>query len=334
MPTIQNPNSHEPNQTARTLWLATRKVDFFAGGFPVPGLFVDDKVNIDKTRFWISVTIELIGVIAMIAGGFMFSGGNFGLVAVFGALFLFALDFIAANRLHRRVAIRTYIRSRKFLYQPFENLEGVPNAMRSLDEMYNKGKGQDIVWTMCIIFNAVIKLIAIFALSIFESLGDQQIFCYLLFALLYGWACYIHIYHTGYALAYNTAEKAFNKGDALIQDPRTGIYESVNKYEITSRVANKPNVIAATDQHYLIDDLDKNTDEFKHYLIQTHGVLVDEQIKRLIDRQSNFDAYEIAYRCRSHQISDMCTPPTDDTKEIAAFSKMPPLPSKFPAKKP
>jgi hypothetical protein len=288
MPQIKDRPDFSPSRAALGRWLSTHKADVQAGYSLMPGFFSDYKVSEDKNWFWGGILSEVIGV-ALICVSAAKKGTAFLFGAIVATVLFTILDIMIARWLHRNEAKRTWIRSKKYLTDD-------KGTLVLLEEEYKNGAGIDWGLRILIGIMALTKIVVAVAL-----LATRNPVFYVFVAALYSIIVYIHIVHTGFALAHSKTEDQFN------EEYKKGFHVMPNEVNDTHRFTTKHKLILPiTGSHAtIIEDEGKESDRGKegfHYILKSPCVLIDEDISLLMRGQERAAKDVIAHECRTYQM--------------------------------
>ncbi|MDP2692579.1 MAG: hypothetical protein Q8O88_02980 [bacterium] len=320
MPEILDKTRFSPNKDARDKWLYSRKSRI--EGTTHPGYFQTVNYSTDKNWVWMVVFIELAAAGVTIYGGIT-KGLVFMLIAL-GAVALFIVfDIVGANFHHSPVKEKRKSKCSLSVvdYQIKNNLnnpsekQGWENKKVGYETDLDKKSVKKTAGVILIIFSALIKLVALFALS---TLNFTFI---IIMVVLYMIAIYIHLNHTGYFLAELRTKKEFKKqhdqwADLQMLEAKGGTIptkhpgkELVVDGSINSTFALnqklwrhddvKNNDILKVNEHFIEFEFFK--DGKYSYAISTKGILTDDDIKSFINLGNDIDSEIVAMECLIHQ---------------------------------
>ena len=282
----------QPSSQTLSKWLATRKGDIVVGRIPMPRYFSD--VGNSKDQFWFIIAIigELLGLGTALAGG-MRSGGTFLIFAAISIIMFIFCDFFFAYKLHRNKENVCRLSSMQLLIDDNEAAD-----LAKIRQQLNKGKFADFMYQAGIIIIALVKVVGIVLLGVFNEL-----IVYVPFAIIYFIVAYIHIQHTGYYFAYRGVENAMDRdynefinGENKAQEIRERV--STTKPLVDLPIKHNPHQIA--EDHELIEEEEKGST----YVIIAKGVLNDEDIVSLIAGQSDENKITLFKACRKLQLGN------------------------------
>lgn len=286
----------QPSAETMMQWLATRKPTLMVGGASFPAFFDDTGNSSDTSWVWLAAFGEIVGLITTIYGGFK-NGGIFLFLSGLAIVMFIILDVVFAKWLHRNKAAQCMGESRKLIVSD-RSYEGSDRASELAGIQYdlNKGKGVDFFLITGIILIALFKIVGIIVLGVFNNLV-----LYAPFAILYLIVAYIHIYHTGYYIAYRSTEKRIwkdhrqfsNKNGFTANDP-------VERFETKGQLDDVP--IKHT-PHEIVKD--ESRAEGFHYMIKTKGVLTDDDIVNLVSGQDSDNRIAVFKACRKLQVESI-----------------------------
>ncbi len=288
------PNKQEIHPCADTLktWLAARKPEHTVARLSFPGFFSDTDHSKDANWFYFAVFGELAGLFMTIYGGLR-SGGIFALIAILLVVTFIICDIAFAKLLHRLEGERCKLRSLKLVAKS----DSVTEQLKIEDKL-KRGETIDLILKTLIFLIALIKVFGIIILGIFNILS-----LYIPFAIIFILVAYVHIKHTGYFLAYRSAENSiaadydvFRKGTH---------YKSLNTSEPVITPSPLGNLPIKHNPHEIVI-----TNELgKEYMINAVGVLTDEEILGLISGQQDPNKIELFKACRKLQLEILSKQP-------------------------
>lgn len=291
MPPILNKTVFEPSNGALNEWLATRKPQFNFNG-DVPGFFSDAGEDSDSAWFWGGGVVgEVMGFLALSAGG-LINGGVYLLLALFGAIGFVFLDGFLALKLHRREGRRCKLRTQIYI-------EEDEATKADLKHELSCGRGTDFFIKAAIFFIAVLKIVAILVLGVFTA-----IILYIPFLVIYSIVAYVHTNHTGYWWAYRKTARHFKKD-----------HDEIKSHPAQTRSATVPlkaplqGVPLKHTPHDINRTEAKNPAEDYEYTITAKGVLTDEDIQNLIlqHAQTQENQAVVFKACRRLQLQSLPT---------------------------
>jgi len=173
-----------------------------------------------------------------------------------------------------------------------------PQESQRLRIESSNGKSQDILFKILIILIGIFKFVAVMALGV-----TRNPFFFIPIAILYAFVCYVHITHTGYYLAYENTEKMLKKqydlyGTQGIHAARTlrHAFSTANQIHLPVKIGD-----IEIRENPVMQDGSGNF----HYILETKGILIDDDIPLLINGQQPNVQDIIALECRKHQLN-MC----------------------------
>lgn len=293
MPIIPDRSNFAPDDNALVKWLGTRKMGKPIGNTTLPGFYSDSGFSDDSRWFWFGIVGEIVGI-GLIFAGASKKGGVFALVAILLALAFVACDLFLANKLHQFVAKRTWIKNRLFILG-----NSNPQQSQGLRTKQDEGKAQDTIFKIFIILIGLIKFVAVVALGV-----TRNPIVYIPIAVLYAFVCYVHISHTGYYLAHEYTEKMFKQQNKAYGINGYGasrilrhLFTLQSRIQLPIKMGNIAQIIPNTDY--------QGVNGGNHYVLETEGVLIDDDISMLVTGQETSVRDSIALECRKHQMS-MC----------------------------
>ncbi len=292
MPQIPERSNFEPTQNSLSKWLAARKAKLQISNTSIPSFYSDYNFSEDVRWFWIGVIGELFGIALIFIGAAKKGKFFFGL-AVCLAIALFLCDLFLANRLHRNIGKKCWIDNMLYIIGNSD-----PVRRKELTLKREDGNGLDILLKIFIILIGIVKLAGVAGLGTFKNPA-----VYIPVVVLYGVVCYIHLFHTGYYLAYIRTEKLFKKDYTDFGKGENKSRSLEHPFETLSPLVNIPIRIGSLSE---IDFDSSNTDvSLNKYKLKTKGILVDEDITLLMAGQQPANRDKIAYECRNHQVTNM-----------------------------
>lgn len=297
MPTIPNRFHFQPDRNALAAWLATRKANLQIGTVSIPGFYADHKFTDDQAWYFGAVSGELVGAFLTVLGGIR-KGGPFLIGAVILVLMFVSCDIFFAIKLHRNAAKKCYLRNQLYLTGDAD-----PQFRRNLEIQYEDGQLVDFVLKIAIVLIALIKLAAIVLLGIFNNL-----LAYAPIGVLYLFVSYVHIYHTGYWWAYWRTARMFNH-QYKMYGKNNGQHVALSLQHPFLSGFKLKNMPIKVGDIAIVEDKEPTTghhpDNQYAYVIQTKGVLLDDDIHLLMSGQEAQQKQLIAYECRRHQLENM-----------------------------
>lgn len=285
----------QPSAETLKKWLSTRKPSFPISSISFPGFFSDEGNSSDQNWFIFALIGEVLGLGASIYAGLIAEDIGTLIFAVVVVIVFIILDIFFAIKLHRNEGNKTLILSRMLAFD--EDNVKERQEIKNMEYEIKKGKSVDFFYKFGIIIIALTKSIGLFLL---EALGpDAPIILYLLIAIIYFIVAYVHIYHTGFFLAYTSTQKAidkehqgFAKGDFIAK-------ERVQGFSTPSEL--RLPMVQGT--HSIIKD-DENKLEGFFYILKSKGVLIDDDIVSLTASQPQTDSNKIIVfkACRRLQV--------------------------------
>lgn len=284
---IPDKTAFQPSGAALKKWLATRKSTIHINGVPLQGFFNDTGNSTDTSWFYVAMAAELLGLTTLITGGAI-NGIAFLVGAVAVVVVSVFCDMLLAIGLHRHVGERCLIQSRLLLLNDNDK-----QKIHDLTLQLQKGKFMDFILKTAIVLISMAKVGAIVVLGVFEMPGF-----YVLFVVIYAAVAYVHLYHTGYYLAYINTQKAirkdhlkFAKGHFLARQARQRVTTISALHDLPIR--HSP--------HEILEESKDNHD----YAINTIGVLTDNDIIGLINGQSDSNKLQLFKVCRRLQLDNI-----------------------------
>lgn len=281
---IPNKEHFQPSNQTWTKWLSTRKSDIYVGRVPMPRLFSDTGNSTDRGWFIIALIGEFLGLAVTVYGGIR-SGGIFLILATLSIIMFIFCDFFFAVKLHRNEGKKCKIRSLKLLTD-------VPNDLERFDIELREGKFADFLYQTGIILIAIIKVIGIILLGVFNNL-----ILYIPFAIIYFIVSYVHLNHTGFYFAYTSTENAINK------EHKKFAYGNFKAQEIQELVSTKLPLTGFPIKYTPHEIIEKDKEKME-YAIITKGILTDDDIVHLIAGQVDENKISLFKTCRSFQIAN------------------------------
>jgi len=287
--TIPDKSHFQPSAETLKKWLATRKPTIQIGGFPMSGFFSDTGNSSDTNWFWVSVIGEIIGLITIVYGGAS-AGDQFVLLAIFGVIMFVFCDFFFAQKLHRNKKVQCEFESQMLLQN-----DNNRSKIAALKLELGKGKFLDFLLQFGIILIALVKVLAIVFLGVFNS-----VILYIPFIIIFLIVAYVHINHTGHYFAYVSTQKAINREYAMFAG---GAYVAKTPSQLVSTPMKLRDFPIKHNPHEIIEDTQKH--DGNNYIIKTRGVLTDEDIVNLITGQEDANKIELFRACRKHQLENI-----------------------------
>lgn len=324
MSLIQHPADFQPTEDSRKKWLYTRKFEQKIGVLNFPGYYKTDGYSTDSFWFTLAISVEIVAVIITILGGFS-KGLGFGIGSVIiVALFVF-FDVLGAKLVHKYVGEIQKIKNAILIESDINTIKGHLLNISTLKTKFSKYLG-----VFLIILSSLLKVFAIFILNRFPlPFISIMVISYLL-------VIYIHIIHSGYWLAEYNLRKSFKKEYNLFalskvsgnvnpeniskmrQMPFTtniplSIDESLSSgahkiNNINSSVVSRGSRIFVyspeNNGSVRVESYDTQEGPFYNYMLDTIGVLTDEDIMGFTHGQNTGQASIIALACLDFQIQN------------------------------
>lgn len=309
------PKNSDFQPTAETLntWLATRKPRLRVGGSIMPGLFSDTGGSMDFNWLLVAILGEIVGFVTVVGGGISF-GGQFATVAILGSIMFIFLDFFFAKKLHRNKGKHCWLESRLVLERD-EN----ERIIAQLEKELKKGRLWDYFFMVGIILIAILKVLAIFALGVFNSL--ILYFPIFIIFLIVG---YVHINHTWYYVSYKVFHNRVAKDFSEYSDSSRSKGDKYKAREVDQIVGTPYKLRNLPIRHFSheiieakegdteigsLESIDNGNENKKRYLyqIKTKGVLEDDDIMALISDQITENRIELFKACRKIQLDNFPT---------------------------
>ncbi len=285
---IKDKSDFQPSSQTLRKWLGTRKPDLTIAGMNVPGFLGDSGNSTDTTWFWVAVLGEIAGLVATMYGGVR-GGGEFLIVALLGVLMFIFCDFFFASKLHRNEGKKCTLKTEKFL------LDDSNTAKIGMMEIeLQKGGVTDFILKAAIILIALIKVAAIVLLGVFNSL-----MLYIPFMIIFLIVAYVHIRHTGYYFAYYLTQKAIDKERRQYNGK---VFEAIDAEQMVETPLPLRNLPIRHSPHEIVANPDKDGN---HYIIRAKGVLTDNDIICLINKQEEANKIPLAKACRRFQLGNL-----------------------------
>lgn len=283
MPNIYQNEDFEMSVVAKRWWKYTRKYSNTYGGVTLPGLFQTRQYTFDLFLFLLIIACEVIGVINLI------KVGNFNVVFVWS---LFALDLLFAFCAHLPKG-RILEMKNRFILTEDDALKA--NIKRQIFIR----RFISITCKVVIVTIASFKVISFITLyGVFDGIS-------FLICITYAIAAFLHIYATGYFLF----ELAL----------RIKIFFEHNAFLSHGKVNSNPYWIKRTRPHNFISNtllvefqvnrhklFKRNND----YILETWGILTDEELQSIIAQQENHEQRRIiAIEGLIHQLEILTSDP-------------------------
>jgi len=297
----KNANSNvldfEPSQNTKELWLSTRKEGkSVTGNLTLPGLFETVKSAQDKGLFIFAMVLEVIGFL------FISALADWGILIAGTVAALVVIDFFLAVGLHRKqgeickhsnLAITTYAN------KPVQS--GHIAHVQKLKKWWLGKVCIVLLWVF-----AIVKASGFYVLN-----PETYIFSILMF-LIYSFIAYVHIYHTGYAIAEWQFRRAYNKEkDKFLEWQISGITTKDPKIGITIIPACReyflqPNITLQEIQNLKGNDekgirADIVTFDNPNWKLITWGLMDDTDLHNLLSGKDNVREY-VAVECLKAQL--------------------------------
>lgn len=305
MPTIDDRFRWEPDAQAKNAWLGTRKRKFKIGNQTLPGFY--QTADFDKDLGWATIALFVEGMaVGLTLYGGILKGGNYLWGSLGTVLFFLLLDYIGTKLIHMNAEKYCRIKSLK-------QIESNPAIVVDLQNELERINWYKIFGIILIIFSALVKIGAIFVLGTFK-------FQFMIvMVLLYIVVVYIHIDHTRYVLAEFKIRRKIRKQHMIwAHDTNLAQTNSVQasniRYKLTdpapqSEILSEVNlditnpVLAGSHSISFMGNRTENGKNYYCYLIETNGILLDDDITLLANAKSDNKAGIIALACLKHQVN-------------------------------
>lgn len=261
---IPNRESFLPSKPTLRRWLATRKPHYNISGAQFPGFF-SDTGNGQDTLWFISAILGETACLGLTLYGGASSGGEYFIAALIFVVLFIICDIFFALKLHRNHAKHTETRSLMLLAN-----SQVDTAR--LEHELKRGRFTDLMLQLGMFLMAVLKL---FALLLVSALGSN-IIVYIPVLVIFTAVAYIHIYHTGYFLAYIFAEKAMQSDYKLFAAGKCLAETNKYTFKINGELEGLP---LYSSQHKIV------AGENGLYEMCVKGIVTDEDVTGFIGGQ-------------------------------------------------
>lgn len=165
--------------------------------------------------------------------------------------------------------------------------------IEELNITLDRGKPEDFLYQSGIVLIALIKVLAIVMLGVFNSLV-----LYIPFIIIFLIVAYIHINHTGYWWAYMVAQRAINREHIKFA---TGQYKAIE----SDQTVETPKPLRRLPIRHMAHEIIENKDGGENsYIIKAKGILTDAEIIALITGQENANKIELFKMCRKLQFEN------------------------------
>jgi len=286
---FNNRETFLPSKESLKKYLSTRKEEHTVGGSSEKPLISDSGTSSDSIWVYLVFAIEFLGLVLTIVGGAKRSQ-IFLFVALGAVILIIIFDIVAGIQLHRNVARNIWIDAK------------IPDVNRDKQQQYKQdrenGKIGNFLLIIGLIIIALFKTIALFFMHPFPGIT-----MYIPMALLFLLASYIHIYHTGYFLAYKKTQQSINKDyKKIIASNIQDIEENVINKRINT-FTPLVDLPLKSGYHRIEENLDKPHQENGkyNYLIKIHKLITDDEALMLCNGQSSDNQRTIFKKCRERQ---------------------------------
>lgn len=279
-------DSFEPSSNTLRKWLGTRKPTYTISGAQFPGFFSDPGNSMDT--FWVSIAFgtEILGLSLAIYGALNRDTSTL-LFTIAAALFLIVIDFVFALLLHKDVAIKCKLKTQLILLSDSNSVERV-----NITNELAKGGFLKFLLGIALFIVAVVKIFGITMLGIFSNMA--------IYFPVYGLFLitgYIHFSKTWYFVSYQLTQNAIN-------DDHKKFGDGHNKAIIRKEIVKTPSPLRSTPINHFPHKIEKTGSE-NEYMIETTGILLDEEIMSLIQGQDDFNRIVLFKACRKLQSDNL-----------------------------
>ena len=325
MSIIQQPEDFQPSEESRKKWLSTRKLPQPIGVVNFPGYYKTDGYSNDTSWFLLAFGVEIVALIVTIIGGFSKSIG-FGIISIIIVILFILFDFLGAKLVHKFVGEIQKIKNSIVTEINPTRIEG-----HYLNIQKYKSKFSKYLGIFLIILSSVLKIFAIFLL--FNRFPLPLMFIMIISYLL---VIYIHITHTGYWYAEYDLRKSFKNeyekfavgtvaGNVNINNvakPNREPFTTNIKLNLDNSIISGPHQILFQNSNEVahgamvfiyspnnngearVESYDKQEGQFYNYMLETIGVLTDEDIIGFTKGQNAGQSSVIALACLNFQIQN------------------------------
>lgn len=324
MPLIQHPADFQPTEDSRKKWLFTRKHEQKIGVLNFPGYYKTDGYSNDSFWFSLALSVEILAVFFTIMGGFK-KGLIFGIASVIIVIIFVIFDLLGAKLVHKCVGQIQTIKNKILIESDINKING-----HLLEKSRLERNGSKYLGIFLIIISSLLKVVAVFS---FNNVQTAYAWIIILSYLL---VLYIHIVHTGYWMAeYNLKNSFEDEYKSFAKSTISGIIKEENlaknrqmpftsniPLNIEESIVSGPHSITKIQTEVVsqgssifiyspenngevkIESYKLQKGPFYNYMLNTRGVMSDEDIMRFTHGQNTGQASIIALACLDFQIQN------------------------------
>ena len=294
---FKNRETFLPSKETLKKYLGTRKEEHTVGGSSEKPLLSDIGISTDSMWVYLVVVIELLGFVLTIIGGAKRSQ-TFLFISIGAIILIILFDIVAGIKLHKNVARDVWIDAK------------IPEVGKDDQEQLRndkeKGKIGKFFLIVGLIIIALFKTVALFFMHPFPGIT-----MYIPMSLLFMLAAYIHIYHTGYFLAYKKTQAGIEKDyKNFIKSQNKKLDQDIVHLRISTHTPLRDLPLKAG-FHRIYEN--ENTEEHikgKHnYIIKLHKLITDDEAITLCGGQNPENQRIIFKECRKRQFELINIPP-------------------------
>jgi len=286
---FKNRETFLPSKETLKKYLGTRKEEHTIGGSPEKPLLSDSGISTDSVWVYLVIAIEFLGFILTIIGGAKRSQ-TFLFISIGAIILIILFDVVAGIKLHKNVARDIWIDAK------------IPDVKQDVQQQLrndkNDGKIIKFFLVSGLVIIALFKTIALFFMHPFPGIT-----MYIPMALLFLLASYIHIYHTGYFLAYKKTQAGIDKDYKVFIGSGSG---DIDENSINKRISTHTplrDLPLKAGFHRIEENLNKeeHEDGKYNYIVKLHKLITDDEAIMLCGGQSPENQRVIFKKCRERQ---------------------------------
>ena len=274
------PQNFEPSKESLHKWYGTRKKAMVFGAVELPGLFQTHSYSSDTIRMAIVLLLEFVGALAiMLEGGFSF-------YATIPILFAIVVDVFLAIQLHSYLPQRLANKNQA-------KATDDPALAKRFEELSKKGKLQELVLSLLIIFIGFVKGIGY--LFFVGSFLPQVILMFFIFIII----SLLHISTTGYWYS------EYSLRNSIKKEVKENILSLGQKFHARQRVSTFQSDVPLQEINIGLHQL-KRVNQSSQYELITTGILTYSDLASMVAVQSNVMLQTaVATACIKHQIQNI-----------------------------
>jgi hypothetical protein len=298
---FKNRETFLPSKETLKKYLGTRKEEHTIGGSPEKPLLADSGISTDSVWVYLVFAIEFLGFILTIIGGAKRSQ-TFLFISIGAIILIILFDIVAGIKLHKNVARDVWIDAK------------IPDVSQDVQQQLrndkNEGKIIKFFLVSGLVIIALFKTIALFFMHPFPGIT-----MYIPMALLFLLASYIHIYHTGYFLAYKKTQAGIDKDYKTFIGSGSGDIDenSINKRISTHTPLRDLPLKAGFHRIEENSNVEEHEEGKYNYIIKMHKLITDDEAIMLCGGQNPENQRVIFKKCRERQF-ELINVPSGITK--------------------